>query len=157
MAANKSSEAAKQRKARKANFTSSELAVLTEEVEQNISILKSKFTDNVTNAKKNNIWAEITAAVNAVGVAKRTAQEVRDKWKNVTSAAKKEFSDFGKETRRTGGGPAPKPPSAATAKIIAMFKDTPSFSGLSGFETNPAAGREHNKHLCILAFVSTKF
>ena len=73
MATNKSSEAAKQRKARKANFTSSELAVLTEEVEQNIAILKSKFTDSVTNAKKNKIWTEITAAVNAVGVARRTA------------------------------------------------------------------------------------
>ena len=156
MAANKSSEAAKQRKARKANFTSSEIAVLTEEVEQNIAMLKSKFTDNVTNAKKNKIWAEITAAVNANGVAKRTAQEVRGKWKNLTSAAKKEFSDFGKETR-SGGGPAPKPPSAATAKIIAMFKDTPLFSGLSGFETNPAAGREHNEHVRILAFVSIKF
>ena len=35
-------------------------------------VLKSKFTDSadsVTNARKNKIWADITAAVNAVGVA----------------------------------------------------------------------------------------
>ena len=76
-----------------------------------------------------------------MGVAHRTTEEVRDKWKNLTSAAKREFSDFGKEARRTGGGPAPKQPSAATARIIDLFKDTPLFSGLSGFESNPAAGR----------------
>ena len=70
-------------------------------------------------------------------MAYRTAQEVRDKWKNLTSTAKKEFSDFGKEQRKTGRGPAPKKPSNATAKVIEIFKETPSFTGLSGFETNP--------------------
>ena len=63
MAANQNSEAAKERNARKANFTSSELAVLTEQVEENVHVLKSKVTGSVTNVKKNEIWAEITAAV----------------------------------------------------------------------------------------------
>ena len=40
-----------------------------------------------------------------------------------------------KERKKTGGGPAPKAPSAATAKIIELFKETPSFTGLEGFET----------------------
>ena len=55
MAANRSSEAAKERKARKANVTSSEFAALTEQVEENIHISNAKFTDSVTNAKKNEI------------------------------------------------------------------------------------------------------
>ena len=55
MAANQNSEAAKKRKARKANVTSSELAMLTEQVDENVHVLKSKFTDSVTNAKKNEI------------------------------------------------------------------------------------------------------
>ena len=138
MAAKYKSEAAKQRKTRKANFTSSELSILTEEVEANISTLRSKFTDSVTNSRKNKIWCEITAAVNSVGVASRTVQEVRDKWKNLTSTAKREFCDYGKEARRTGGGPPPKPPSSATAKVIDILKDTASFTGLSGFESNPS-------------------
>ena len=45
------------------------------------------------------MWLEKTEAVNAVGVAYHTVQEVRDKCKNLTSTAKKEFSDFGKEQR----------------------------------------------------------
>ena len=124
------------KKARKANFSHSEIALLTEKVEISLSVIKSRFTDSVTNHKKNEIWADITAAINALGVENRTVQEVRDKWKNLTSNAKKEFSGFGREMRRTGGGPAPKAPAAATAKIIDLFKDTPSFKGLSGFETD---------------------
>ena len=69
MAAIQNSQAAKQRKVGKVNFSASELVVLTEEVEENMFVLKSKFTDSVTNARKNKIWADITAAVNAVGVA----------------------------------------------------------------------------------------
>lgn len=40
-----------------------------------------------------------------------------------------------KEQKKTGGGEAPKMPSAATAKMIDLFKETPSFTGLEGFES----------------------
>ena len=50
--------------------------------------------------KKNKIWEEISEAVNAVGVTARSTQEVRDKWKNLQSHAKREFSSFKKERER---------------------------------------------------------
>ena len=59
------------KKARKSNFSASEIAVLTEKYEENIEILQSKFTNSITNAKKNKVWEEIAAAVNAVGVTLR--------------------------------------------------------------------------------------
>ena len=121
------------KKTRKSNFSASEIAVLTEKYEENIEILQSKFTNSVSNAKKNKVWEEIAAAVNAVGVTLRTTQEV--KWKNLQCTAKKEFRGFKKEQRKTGGGPAPSNPSEATLKIIEMFSETPSFTGLQGFET----------------------
>lgn len=65
----------------------------------------------------------------------RSTQEVRDKWKNLQSHAKREFSSFKSEQNRTGGGPAPPNPAEASLKIINMFSDTPSFTGLQGFET----------------------
>ena len=55
MAANQNSEPGKKRKGRKANVTSSELAMLTEQVDEYVHVLKSKFTDSVTNAKQNEI------------------------------------------------------------------------------------------------------
>ena len=79
----------KQKRPLKTNWSDSEITVLTENVEENLDLIPSKFSNNVTNAKKNTAWLEITEAVNAVGVAYRTAQEVRNKWKNLTSTAKK--------------------------------------------------------------------
>ena len=40
------------RKARKQNFSASEIAILTEKVEENLSIIQSKLTNSVTNKKK---------------------------------------------------------------------------------------------------------
>ena len=57
------------RKGRKQNFSASEIAVLTEKLEENLSIIQSKLTNSVTNQKKNEAWQKITDAVNAVGVA----------------------------------------------------------------------------------------
>ena len=71
--------------------------------------------------------------MNAVETARRTVAEVKEKWKNLHSTAKKEFATFKRETKKTGGGPAPKPPSVFSGKIIEVFEDTPAFSGLNRF------------------------
>ena len=122
----------KSRKPRKHNFSPSEINILTEKVE----VLQSKLTNSITNKRKKQIWENITAAVNAIGLEKRAVSEVREKWKNIHSPAKKEFANYNKGTRKTGGGPAPKQPSETSKRLIELFQDTPSFSGLAGFETN---------------------
>ena len=122
---------------RKMNFSVSEINKITEKVEQNIdiNIIQSKLTNSITNKRKQGIWASITAEVNANGVAERSVQDIKDKWKNMSSLAKKEYSFNTKSSKATGGGPPPKQPSAATERIIKLFENTPSFTGLKGFET----------------------
>ena len=63
--------------------------------------------------------------------------EVKDQWKNHHdySTAQKEFSEFKRESRKTGGGPPSKPRSVSSKEIIEVFEDMPGFSGLNGFET----------------------
>ena len=63
------------------SFSASEISVLTEKVEENLSIIQSKLANSVTNQKKNESWQKIADAVNVVGVANRTAAEIREKWK----------------------------------------------------------------------------
>ena len=124
------------RKASRQNFSASEIAILTGKVEENLFIIQSKLTNTVIQRqKKNEIWYKIAEAVNAKGVAQRTTAEVREKWKNLHSQAKKEFTELAKEQKKTGGGEAPKMLVAAIAKIIDLFKETPSFTGLEGFES----------------------
>ena len=120
---------------RKPNFSAQEIAIITQKFEQNQPILKSKFTNTNTNKMKQGVWEEMTVAVNAVGTAHRTVPEVKEKWTNLQRTAKNELSKFRKEQRRTGGGPPPKKPSPSTDKIWELLSETPSFSGLQGFET----------------------
>lgn len=125
---------------RKPNFSVDEISVITESVQRNLETIQSKFTNTVTNKRKNEIWKQITKDVNALGYANREVREVKDKWKNLHSTAKKEFSEFKRETKKTGGGPPPKKPSQSSEQIIEIFEHTPAFSGLRGFETGADAG-----------------
>ena len=78
----------KVKKSRKQNFSALEIALLTEKMES-MSVLQSKLTNTITNQRKNEVWKAIAAAINAVGVESRSVQEVKDKWKNLQSAAKR--------------------------------------------------------------------
>ena len=69
------------------------------------------------------LWEEISQAVNAVGTAKQTVTEAKDKWKNLHSIAKKEFAEFKRENKITGGGWPPKSPSIASKEIIEVLED----------------------------------
>ena len=120
---------------KKPNFSIQEIAMITQKFEENQAVLKSKFTNTTTNKLKQSVWEEMKIAVNAVGTAHRSVAEVKEKWTNLQRTAKHELSKFHKEQRKTGGGLPPKTPSPSTDKILELLKDTPSFSGLKGFET----------------------
>ncbi|KAK2547901.1 t-SNARE domain-containing protein 1 [Acropora cervicornis] len=114
---------AKERK-RKPNFSVYEIGVITENVQKHLETIQSKLTNNITNKKKQQVWEEITRAVNAVGTANRTVSEVKDKWKNLHKRVEENWRRAAAET-----------PSVSSKEIIEVFEDTPGFSGLNGFET----------------------
>ena len=104
-------------------------------MEENLQAIQSKFTNSITNKTKNEIWAKIAGQVNAIGVAHCSVQEIKDKWKNLQTTAKKEFSRQRRSYGQTGGGPPCKKTKEATEKIMRLFENAPSFTGLHGFET----------------------
>ncbi|VDH96879.1 Hypothetical predicted protein [Mytilus galloprovincialis] len=86
---------------------------------------------------KAQIWQTIAQQTSALGVAIRTAKEVKDKWTNCKKVAKRVFSDNRRESVKTGGGPKPKEVSIAISNIIDLCKDSASFKGIgSGVETD---------------------
>ena len=123
---------AENKRNRKPNFTAAECSVIFEEAEQNIEIIKSKFTSTLTNKNKTKVWEDITAKVNSLGVCLRSVSEVKEKWRGMVGAAKKEFSKFRPSQRKTGGGEKPASPKTSSKKIIEIFGDDPSFSGIQG-------------------------
>ena len=124
--------ATQQGKKRKQYFSSAECALLVDLVERNVDTLRGKFSSSITNAKKQELWKSITSRINSLGYEKQTANEIRDKWRNMTQVAKKTNSGIIRSQRKTGGGPPDKLPSSTTEKIINLFSDEPSFSGIPG-------------------------
>ena len=85
------------RKRRKHNFSASQVSILTEKVEENLAILQSKFTNSVTNWKMLLEWTS--------PLRQRSAKDGK-----IFIPLQK----FRKETKKTGGGPAPKEISTTT-------------------------------------------
>ena len=94
---------------RKKNFSIDEIRVLREEFEKHQEILTSKFTNTITNKRKTNLWKQITERVNSLGIDSRSLDDIKTKWKNLTSTAKSAHAEHKRERIKTGGGPPPKP------------------------------------------------
>ena len=86
---------------RKPNFTPAKCEVIFQEAEENLSIIKSKFSSTLSNKNKSRVWEEITSKVNALGVCKRSVVEVKEKWRGMLSSARKEHNNaLSHETRQ---------------------------------------------------------
>ena len=83
MAQNVASSPAK--RARKPNFTPAEWTVIFGEAEENIKTVKSKISTTLSNKHESWVWEVITDKVNALGVSKRSAMEVKEKWRGMVS------------------------------------------------------------------------
>ena len=105
-------------------------------MEENLEVAQSKLTNSITNRTKQETWAKIARQVNAIVVAHRSVQEIKDKWKNLQSTAKKEFARQRRSFGQTGADPPCKKPKEATKKIIQIFENAPCSTGLHGFETS---------------------
>ena len=117
---------------RKPNFTTRELTIITEKVEANKASCKASLPTMLLIKPKRKHGKPFAEKVNAVGVAKRTIYQVKQKWKGLFSTAKKEFSQQRKAQRKIGGGLAPGEPSETSEMIVEVYDNTPGFSGITG-------------------------
>ncbi|KAJ8307753.1 hypothetical protein KUTeg_014693 [Tegillarca granosa] len=90
---------------RKRNFEEQEIGILLSTYKKNFEILNAKFGNAITNKKKKQKWEELANAVNSVRKQNRTVDEIKHKWKDLLSRAKKDFSN--RRHPKTGGGPKP--------------------------------------------------
>jgi hypothetical protein len=90
-------------KKRAVNWSYDEVLVMLDGVEENIeNVYKQKFGVKVTASTRQEAWAQITNAVNAVGHAMRTQQQVEKKWSEVKSSSTQKLSEHKRETFKTG-------------------------------------------------------
>ena len=120
------------KRARKLNFTAAKCTLLLTVAEENINIIKSKFTNAITNKNKSKLCEEITDQVNSLGVCKRSVTEIKEKWRGMVGSAKKVHFKIATDRQKTGGGSKPVSPEGETKNIIDLFGEDPSFSGITG-------------------------
>jgi len=90
---------------RKPNWTEAENVFLLDQFNIHREILTCKATDASTNLKKQEIWRLICQNLNQHNtLVRRTPAEVRRKWKNLVTAAKKEVWEMRHQIHLGGGG-----------------------------------------------------
>ncbi len=100
--------------------------------EENIEITREKFSSTLTNKRKHAVWENICGNVNALGVAKRSLTDVREKWRAMRNAGRGEMTRENNSLGKTGGGKQLAPPKATGQRTIELFRDEPSFLGIEG-------------------------
>ncbi|XP_064639163.1 uncharacterized protein LOC135503186 [Lineus longissimus] len=122
----------KTKRERKPNFSHSEAEVLADVVINELGILRSKFSSDVTNKMKKNKWDEIALMVSSLGVATRTGDNCREKWNQQLSKAKEIHSLQQKHQRGTGGGGKMPQADPTLQRIIETFEKDAAFRGITG-------------------------
>ena len=90
---------------RKPNFTYEELVILLNEVARDKMTIMSRFQTWNTHRQKKEVWRRISENVNVCGVAYRTHDDVKNKWKELKASALHSLRNHAK----TGVGAPGKP------------------------------------------------
>lgn len=93
------------KRTRKKNFTSNETDRLIDLVEENYKIISSKFSDQITLQRKNDVWKDISRKINAISPCLRTVDEIRKKWDDIKVRSKKKANEDRAKDGKTGNTP----------------------------------------------------
>ncbi|XP_072377429.1 uncharacterized protein [Diabrotica undecimpunctata] len=93
------------KRSRSVNFTKEEELLLIEEVSKYKSIIECKTTNKLNWNEKENAWKKIVANFNSKNFHTRTLDQVRAKYDNIKSKARKEVAKLRCYQAGTGGGP----------------------------------------------------
>jgi hypothetical protein len=118
----------KGKRRRGANFSKADLVFLCKLVEKNITILRSKQTNSITNAEKAKVWKEITDSVNTrAGGQKRSVEQIKEKWRKACSTAKLEAAIDKKSLNQTGGVQLCRRQAKLHKQIMELHTEAPNF------------------------------
>lgn len=118
-------------------------SILIKAFEERIGVLKAVCKSAEVNKKKVLAWQEITDIVNANdGKTSRTIDQVKTRYKNIYNSTKKKLGNLKKSASKTGGGSAGAKLSTAENKVLELFSETPTFTGIAGSRESAIRGDE---------------
>ncbi|XP_046374464.1 uncharacterized protein LOC124147755 [Haliotis rufescens] len=111
----------KNKRIRKVNWMPIEVDILIQEVEKNHHILFSAFCNTVTNVQKKKIWTDIAQKICANSLVKRDEKDIKKKWTDIKSQARRKAASLKREICATGGGPPPQPLNEVEERIVSLI------------------------------------
>uniref|UniRef100_A0A672YCU1 Myb/SANT-like DNA-binding domain-containing protein n=1 Tax=Sphaeramia orbicularis TaxID=375764 RepID=A0A672YCU1_9TELE len=102
----------------KMKFEALELEVLVEEANKHLTELQQR---NLNITRRNAIWEEICAKVNAVGKVRRTAEEVKKRAQDLRQRTKEKVAYSTTLANKTGDGPAEENPLSTTEQQVQLW------------------------------------
>lgn len=112
-----------------------EMNIIHNELKAN-PVLESKFSNIITNQKKQSIWPDITEKVNAVGNAKRTMMRSGTNGEKCVGMPRTNLQGIGERQKGPEGSP-PTPLSQSVTDIVDRYKDCSSLMGIPGGMETP--------------------
>ncbi|XP_072049127.1 uncharacterized protein [Amphiura filiformis] len=110
---------------RQPNWSETENNILVEQFEKYKDTLKPKRSEGVSARDKKEAWESICAAVNSSNAAalKRSAKDVRKKWENIRTWARKVVTEWKHDCNQTGNTECPPPDPPELARRIMNIYD----------------------------------
>ena len=110
---------------RKPKFTERESLFLISQFERNSGVLTSKLNDASTNKRKVEVWKRICSDYNSRNpIISRTADDLKRKWRNMVSAAKRELLESSAHSESVEQLLAPRKCSPVSQRIIEILRIT---------------------------------
>lgn len=123
---------AETKKQRKVIFQKEEINIILEEVELQKHIIFSRFKGSHTNKEKQKMWDDIATKLTATRGIKRSGNEVRKKWQDFSSLAKRKRALQRTTINKTGGGPNDAPILTAEEEKALSILGTTASDGICG-------------------------
>ncbi|KAK6169873.1 hypothetical protein SNE40_020847 [Patella caerulea] len=105
---------------RGSNWTPEEKECLVDLIELHIKDIEDKRTDGNVTKRKEAAWRKIHEQF-TVSQGSREVKRMKELWKRIKDAAKKEYQEYKKESKKTGGGPGPDDLSNLTLRILNLI------------------------------------
>ncbi|XP_071143901.1 nuclear apoptosis-inducing factor 1-like isoform X1 [Mytilus edulis] len=116
-------------------WSKEEVSTLVTLVTGSIDIIKGKFSPGLSSSDKTKCWNSITESINSCNIQSRSVTQVKQKWLDLQSDARKKENKRRRDSLMTGGGPAPPEIDSNELKIISVTSDA-AISGLeSGYDS----------------------
>lgn len=117
---------------RKQSFVIEEVQILLDEVENQKKTLFNRFKGTLDSRKKKQAWEAISDKMAAVTGVARSGEEVRKKWQDFSSLAKRKAAGIRRDIASTGGGPQTSAPLTAEEERALSIMGSTACTGARG-------------------------